>query len=52
MEVLMLLIPAALLMAALFLGLFIWAVKSKQYEDLRGSAERLLVDDDDSARRP
>ena len=45
MTVLLLLIPVALLLGGLGLAAFIWALKSGQYEDLDGSAQRILFDD-------
>jgi cbb3-type cytochrome oxidase maturation protein len=41
------LIPIALLLGLLGLGAFLWALKSGQYEDLDGAAQRILHDDDD-----
>ncbi|MBZ9798513.1 cbb3-type cytochrome oxidase assembly protein CcoS [Mesorhizobium sp. ES1-4] len=43
------LIPAALLLGAIGLAGFLWALRSGQYEDLDGAAERILIDSDDSA---
>ena len=45
MTVLLLLIPVALLLGGLGLAAFIWALKSGQYEDLDGAAQRILFDD-------
>jgi cbb3-type cytochrome oxidase maturation protein len=39
--------PAALLLSLLGLGAFLWSLKSGQYDDLEGAAERILLDDDD-----
>ncbi|PIW26628.1 MAG: cbb3-type cytochrome oxidase assembly protein CcoS [Rhodospirillales bacterium CG15_BIG_FIL_POST_REV_8_21_14_020_66_15] len=47
MDVLIYLIPAALFLGLLGLGAFFWALKSGQFEDLDGAAERILMDDDD-----
>ncbi|HMM15069.1 MAG: cbb3-type cytochrome oxidase assembly protein CcoS [Parvibaculum sp.] len=47
MSVLVYLIPAALLLGALGLAGFLWSLKTSQYEDLDGAAERILLDDDD-----
>ncbi|MEZ5891708.1 MAG: cbb3-type cytochrome oxidase assembly protein CcoS [Parvularculaceae bacterium] len=47
MTALLYLIPIALIMGGLGLGAFIWSVKSGQYDDLDGAAERILYDDDD-----
>lgn len=56
MEILYLLIPMAVVVAAVAVGFFVWTVKSGQYDDLEGPAHRILMDDDDpmiphSARR-
>lgn len=53
MDVLIYLIPIALAMGGLGLAAFIWSLKSRQYEDLDGAAERILLDDDiDGPNRP
>lgn len=44
------LIPIALIMGFGALVAFLWALKSGQYEDLQGAAERIL--DDDPPRSP
>jgi len=49
MDVLALLIPAALFLGLLGLAAFLWALKSGQFDDLDGAAERILFDDDDDA---
>jgi len=46
MEVLYILIPIALLLVAFIIGLFFWAVKSGQFDDLEGPAWEILMDDD------
>ena len=48
MEVVYLLIPIALLIAALVVWLFFWAIRSGQFDDLEGPAHRILMDDDKS----
>lgn len=40
------LIPLALAIGAVALGAFMWSLKSGQYEDLDGAAERILFDDE------
>jgi cbb3-type cytochrome oxidase maturation protein len=40
------LIPLALALGALGLGAFLWALRSGQFDDLDGAAERILFDDD------
>ena len=52
MEALIYLIPAALFLGLLGLGAFLWALKSGQFEDLQGAAERILYDDDDEEPGP
>ncbi|MCC0044442.1 MAG: cbb3-type cytochrome oxidase assembly protein CcoS [Brucellaceae bacterium] len=44
---LVILIPIALLLGAVGLGAFLWSLKSGQYDDLDGAAERILSDDDE-----
>ena len=39
------LIPVALFLGGLGLGAFLWALRSGQYEDLDGAAERILLDE-------
>jgi len=47
MEALVYLIPAALLLGLGGLGAFLWALRSGQFDDLDGAAERILLDDDE-----
>ncbi|RAZ90982.1 cbb3-type cytochrome oxidase assembly protein CcoS [Mesorhizobium hawassense] len=42
------LIPVALFLGALGLSGFLWALRSGQYEDLDGAAERILIEPDES----
>ncbi len=44
---LLLLVPIALLLGAIGLAAFIWALRSGQFEDLDGAAMRILNDDED-----
>ena len=46
MNGLLFLIPVALLLGAVGLGAFIWALKSGQFDDPEGAARRILLDDD------
>lgn len=41
------LIPVALLLGAFGLAGFLWALRSGQYEDLDGAAERILIHRDE-----
>lgn len=49
MTALLVLIPAALFLGLLGLGGFLWALRTGQYEDLDGAAQRVLLDDDEDA---
>jgi len=40
------LIPIALFLGALGLAGFLWSIRSGQYEDMDGAAERILHDDE------
>ncbi len=46
MSTLLYLIPVALFLGGLALVAFLWALRSGQYEDLDGAAERILIDDE------
>src|SRR6185295_624807 len=45
MSVIFLLIPLSIVLAACFLGAFVWAVRSGQYEDTYTPSMRVLLDD-------
>lgn len=47
MSGLVLLIPIALGMGGLGLAVFFWAMRSGQFEDLDGAANRILIEDED-----
>lgn len=49
MDILYLLIPLSLVFVALIALVFLWAVKSGQFEDMEGPAHRILMDDDSPA---
>jgi cbb3-type cytochrome oxidase maturation protein len=46
MEVLVYLVPLALLLGGLGLAGFLWSLKSGQFDDLDGAAWRAIADDD------
>ena len=48
MKGLFLLIPVSLVFFAVAVVVFMWAVKSGQYDDLDGEGERILFDDDEA----
>jgi cbb3-type cytochrome oxidase maturation protein len=47
MEIIYLLIPLSLLLVGLIVWIFIWAIRSGQFDDMEGPAHRILMDDDD-----
>jgi len=47
MDVIYGLIPLMILLGLVGVGIFIWSVRSGQYDDLEGDANRILMDDDD-----
>ncbi|WP_455207597.1 cbb3-type cytochrome oxidase assembly protein CcoS [Kaarinaea lacus] len=47
MEVIYGLIPAMIILGLIMVGVLVWAVKSGQYDDLEGDANRIIMDDDD-----
>ena len=51
MEIIYLLLPLALVLVALIVWLFLWAVKSDQFEDMEGPAHRILMDDDHNSKQ-
>jgi cbb3-type cytochrome oxidase maturation protein len=46
MEVLVILVPLALLLGAAGLAGFLWSLKNGQYDDLDGAAWRAIADDE------
>lgn len=47
MSNLLLLIPIALFLGLLGLAAFLWSLKSGQFDDMEGAANRILFDDDE-----
>ncbi|MCX5580994.1 cbb3-type cytochrome oxidase assembly protein CcoS [Kaistia terrae] len=47
MDSLIFLVPLALLIGVVALVIFLWSLRSGQYEDLDGAAERILLDEDE-----
>ena len=45
MSGLLVLIPVALVLGLAALATFLWALRSGQYDDLKGAGERILQDD-------
>ncbi|KXO13435.1 Cytochrome oxidase maturation protein [Moritella sp. JT01] len=48
MEIIFMLIPIAMIFVAIAVGIFFWAVKSDQFEDLEREGSNILFDDDDN----
>jgi cbb3-type cytochrome oxidase maturation protein len=46
MDAFLVLTVAAIALGALGVALFFWTLRSGQYDDLDGAAERILIDDD------
>lgn len=46
MDILIYLIPFSLILGGIGFAAFMWTVKSKQYDDLEGAANRILFDDE------
>lgn len=47
MTAILFLIPIALFLGGLALAGFLWTLKSGQYEDLDGAAQRILLEEDE-----
>jgi cbb3-type cytochrome oxidase maturation protein len=52
MEVLIYLVPLALLLGFAGLAGFLWSLRNGQYEDLDGAAWRAIADDEPAPRQP
>jgi len=52
METLLMLIPVALILGLLGLVGFLWSLRSGQFDDMDGAAQRILFDDDDAPPPP
>ncbi|MEZ5724812.1 cbb3-type cytochrome oxidase assembly protein CcoS [uncultured Paracoccus sp.] len=52
MEILFILIPVSLLLGGGGLVAFLWSLKTRQYDDPKGDAERILSDEWDDHPRP
>jgi len=48
MEILYLLIPLSLLLVGIIVWVFLWAVRSGQFDDMEGPAHQILMDDNDA----
>lgn len=52
MNILLFLIPIALIFGSLWLIAFLWSLKNGQYEDMDGAANRIFLPDDDDRPAP
>jgi cbb3-type cytochrome oxidase maturation protein len=52
MEIIMVLLPLALLLGAFFIFAFIWATKKGQYDDLETPKYRMLLDETNINQKP
>lgn len=52
MEILSILIPVSLILGGIGLVAFIWAMKTKQFDDPDGDAQRILTKDWDDRPKP
>lgn len=46
MEIIYLLIPVSLVLVGAIVWVFLWAVRSGQFDDMEGPAHQILMDDD------
>jgi len=51
MEVIYGLLPGMLLLGIIGVAIFFWAVKSGQYDDMDGAANRILMEDDSISKK-
>lgn len=51
MEILYLLIPVSLVLVGVIVWIFLWAVRSGQFDDMEGPAHQILMDDDGPVSR-
>lgn len=52
MDILYMLIPMSVVLVALIVAAFLWAIRSGQFDDLEGPAHRILLDRDDRPEPP
>ncbi|WP_374515859.1 cbb3-type cytochrome oxidase assembly protein CcoS [Brevundimonas sp.] len=48
MNILLILAPLSLALGIGAVVAFLWTLRAGQYEDVRGAAERILIDDDEA----
>ncbi len=52
MNIIYLLLPVALIIVGIIIWLFMWSIKSDQFDDLEGPAYKILMDEDNSKASP
>lgn len=52
MSIIYVLIPIAMLFVTIAIGIFFWAVKSEQFDDLDRQSVSILFDEDESKSKP
>ena len=52
MEILSFLIPISLILGGIGLAAFVWAIRTKQFDDPAGDANRILTKDYDERPKP
>lgn len=51
MEIIHVLVPAAVLLVTLAIGIFWWAVRNGQFDDLERQGMNVLLDEDDGRKK-
>ena len=52
MNILLLLAPFSVFLGLLAVAAFVWTLRAGQYDDIRGAAERILLEDADPGSTP
>lgn len=52
MSIIYVLIPVAALFVLLAIGIFFWAVRTEQFDDLERQGMTILLDDEESSQKP
>lgn len=52
MNILLVLVPVSLVLGLIALGMFIWNLKHRQYDDPEGDGQRILSDEWDDVPKP
>ena len=48
MNILLLLGPFSVFLGLMAVGAIVWTLRTSQYDDIQGAAERILIEDDDN----